>query len=895
VFRRLAPRLWWVLAWLVPLLGIWAALAAGSAALATRRTPDATTVVGEIIAGRRIGQTFVTTALGLAGIDLYTATYARPNSGTLVLHVRRSPNLPADLATARLDIAGLPDNDWATFAFPPLALPAGTPLYFEMEAPQSALGNAPTVYWYNGPGDPYGSGQAVLDGQPQPGDLAFGLHYQAPPRALWGQAVATIAARLPTRPAWSLPAASLLLLVMLAMLLADITHGPLQIPRFRIPHSALRTSLVLGIALLHGWLWLWLVPPWQGPDEPQHYAATALLAHQPVTAILTGGVVTPAAASDLEPAILGAMDRYGFTRTVSWYGEKGGPAAHFLDRPAFGGSSLYVQTRQPSLYYRLGAVALRLVAGDGIARLDPDVGLYLVRLLSLGLHLLIVALGWLAAGLLTPGRREAGLRLALPLGLTLWPMPVFIDTVANNDVLAAVAVGATLVAALAWLRSAEWRGRRGGAWGWGVITLALALGSLLTKSTAVPTLLIFALAALIMIGRWARIAWAGWGRRGQGVWIGLGLLVVGGLGLLGLGGLDWQHTAWGWSYSPGVYADRRPAADAHTGGWVLAPAAGRPITQRADFPAAHPALRLDATIWVRAAAPGPVQLALQVDNQTVSSTTLTLAGGPAWTPITTTTMTPAGSLFATVVLFSPGGLEADDASLQATALAQAPGVIPTGNLLGNPSAEGAAISLTPPLQRLLAALPGLNADQFAAALLNPLPFDAGAAIREDLDLQWRSSVGLFGWLAVPLPGGWYTLWGGLLLLVLPGLLLAWPRLHRLDRAWLGMGLAALGAAGVFGLSKVLAQWALFGLRDAPQGRYLFVLLIPLLWLLLVGGRGWLRIAEWGMRIAESRGRGWGTALGAALPRVGLWAWVTLLIVFAAWALLAVVVPYYYGG
>ena len=69
------------------------------------------------------------------------------------------------------------------------------------------------------------------------------------------------------------------------------------------------------------------------------------------------------------------------------------------------------------------------------------------------------------------------------------------------------------------------------------------------------------------------------------------------------------------------------------------------------------------------------------------------------------------------------------------------------------------------------------------------------------------------------------------------MLLAWPRLRRLDRTWLGIALAALGAAGVFGLGKVLAQWALFGLRDAPQGRYLFVLLIPLLWLLLAGGLG----------------------------------------------------------
>src|SRR5438874_1055989 len=72
---------------------------------------------------------------------------------------------------------------------------------------------------------------------------------------------------------------------------------------------------------------------------------------------------------------------------------------------------------------------------------------------ALALQLGIVLLGWAAARLLTPGWRGAGLRLALPLGLALWPMPVFINTVANNDVLAEVGVGAALVAALAWLQA----------------------------------------------------------------------------------------------------------------------------------------------------------------------------------------------------------------------------------------------------------------------------------------------------------------------------------------------------------------------------------------------------------------------------------------------------------
>src|SRR5438067_680253 len=126
------PRLWWTLRLgpgLVLGLGVIAALAAGQGALTARRWPDATTVVGEMAAGRRIGQTFVATYSGLSAIDLYTATYARPNTGTLVLHVRADAHAVTDLATVRRPVAAIPNNAWLTLAFSPLPTPAGTPLY----------------------------------------------------------------------------------------------------------------------------------------------------------------------------------------------------------------------------------------------------------------------------------------------------------------------------------------------------------------------------------------------------------------------------------------------------------------------------------------------------------------------------------------------------------------------------------------------------------------------------------------------------------------------------------------------------------------------------------------------------------------------------------------------
>jgi hypothetical protein len=399
----------------------------------------------------------------------------------------------------------------------------------------------------------------------------------------------------------------------------------------------------------------------------------------------------------------------------------------------------------------------------------------------------------------------------------------------------------------------------------------------------VPALVLCGGAALAVAVRQTRAGLARRGPRARRIVLGAGLLAVVGVVLAVVAGLDTRPTAWGWSYDVAVYADRRAVGDAHDGGWVLAPAPGRAAWARADLPPGHGDLRLDASGWVRAAAPAPAQLALEVDGRIVSSATLSLPGGPAWTPITATTTAPAGSVYARVLVFSPAAIEADDLHLAATGLAPSAVPVPAGNLLGNPSAEDGAVAPAPWLRGLLAAVPGANAGELAAALLNPLPFDLGAALREYADLQGRSFWGLFGWVALPLPGGWYTLWWALAALALPGLLLAWSRLSGPARAWLVLAVLALLTAEGLAVGKALAQRALFGLRDPPQGRYLFVLLIPLAWLLLTGLWGWLRSAGW-------RGR-----IGAVLPRLALMGWILLLTLFTAWALLAAVIPYYYGG
>jgi hypothetical protein len=134
--------------------------------------------VGELVAGRCVGQTFVADAAGLYRVDVWLATFVRTNRGPLVLHVRPAW-FAADWATVEIDMAVVQDNAYQTFEFEPLALPAGVPAFFCVEAPTASLGNAVTVGGNST--DAYSAGLAMLStGAPVDGvaDLKFQLFYR---------------------------------------------------------------------------------------------------------------------------------------------------------------------------------------------------------------------------------------------------------------------------------------------------------------------------------------------------------------------------------------------------------------------------------------------------------------------------------------------------------------------------------------------------------------------------------------------------------------------------------------------------------------------------------------------------------------------------------------------
>jgi hypothetical protein len=196
--------------------------------------------------------------------------------------------------------------------------------------------------------------------------------------------------------------------------------------------------------------------------------------------------------------------------------------------------------------------------------------------------------------------------------------------------------------------------------------------------------------------------------------------------------------------------------------------------------------------------------------------------------------------------------------------------------LVDPSGEQGRWALRPLFESIM---PGEVSDM-ASALLNPQPFSKVALWGDYASTQYRSYWGSFGWLSIDLPTLVYLAIGGLIVAAGVGLGMraiesrktgwGWPE-------WLAVvSIVSLGVAIAIGFAKQMALTAYGGLPSAPQGRYLFVLTIPAVWLL---------------------GAGLGTLFGKIWPKAA-WAWkwaiANALLFLALYSLFALIMPYYYG-
>lgn len=231
-------------------------------------------------------------------------------------------------------------------------------------------------------------------------------------------------------------------------------------------------GLLLALGLLHGLLYLVLMPPWQHYDEPTHFEHAQLLA--------TRGTISHREDYDIPQRRLIADSMYRFRFDPPGIRRDGmtpGP-------PDLGTSEL----DHPRLYYFLASLPIRMLSAYPV-----EIQLYGARLVSLACYLLTIVCVHRLAVVLAPERRVFA--LALPLLLIFSPTFTDIMTAVNNDALVNFTGAAFFLGCVLLLRD----GTRS-------LGLPLALlgitAALLTKRSAVQLLPLLPLA--LAWGLWRR-------------------------------------------------------------------------------------------------------------------------------------------------------------------------------------------------------------------------------------------------------------------------------------------------------------------------------------------------------------------------------------------------------
>lgn len=171
--------------------------------------------------------------------------------------------------------------------------------------------------------------------------------------------------------------------------------------------------LILVVGLLHGLLYVFLVPPWQHYDEPAHFEYAWLLANHP-------GLPKPGDYDQtMRHAVAISMIEHNFFHNLDFL-----PDLESKTEPIWIGIS---QLDDPPFYYLLVSLPLRLLSSW-----DVTWQLYAGRLVSLGLYLGTIAVAWGIIGELVPVGHP--LQWIIPISMAILPGYTDLMTSVNNDV-----------------------------------------------------------------------------------------------------------------------------------------------------------------------------------------------------------------------------------------------------------------------------------------------------------------------------------------------------------------------------------------------------------------------------------------------------------------------------
>jgi hypothetical protein len=277
--------------------------------------------------------------------------------------------------------------------------------------------------------------------------------------------------------------------------------------------------LILAIYLAVGALYAIYIPPWQVPDEPAHYNYIAQVAQEGCCPVIAPG--------DYDQAYLGQLTSSGFPEGADL-------------------SAIEYEDWQPPAYYLAALPVFALSDGSLLA----------LRLFSVALGAIVVALAYLTVLRLLPDHRAIAIGAALFVGFV--PQHIAMMAGVNNDSFSELILGLTLLVLVAYLGGI----RRPHAAMLGVLVGA----AFLTKISAYYAAVLVALAVL---WRWraekrpfrwllVQVAWTG----------GLAVLI----------GLAWwarDVTVYGWPDFLGWRAHGAVVADQpRTADWIAASGLG---------------------------------------------------------------------------------------------------------------------------------------------------------------------------------------------------------------------------------------------------------------------------------------------------------------------------------
>lgn len=174
----------------------------------------------------------------------------------------------------------------------------------------------------------------------------------------------------------------------------------------------------LAIGLVHALTYVYIVPPWQHYDEPNHFEAAWL------TAILGRFPVAEEADPDFSRLVVQSMIENGF-----FNGLPNTPDLSTEENVQIPG---YDQFGEQPLYYYLISLPLKVFQSQEITT-----ALRSVRLVSVLFFLITILLAWDTVRLLTPPGHP--LRWMVPATLALLPSFTDLMTAVNNDALSVVA------------------------------------------------------------------------------------------------------------------------------------------------------------------------------------------------------------------------------------------------------------------------------------------------------------------------------------------------------------------------------------------------------------------------------------------------------------------------